>query len=228
MATSFEYCKTLAMEGSILLILGVVPYVGWVLGIVGIFLLVRAMREFASYYQDNSIYQNAVGGIKFYIVALIALGVSGGGFIVGLVVTDIGSPLSVGNVVGVTVGAVFLVVAFVFYVLASARLRKTFNALAQKTGEHSFATAGTLLWIGSILTIIVIGLLLIFIAWIFAIVGFFSMKSPMQKQYDSQPYEYTTPQPQPSTAPTLSYCSNCGAPLKPQDTYCSSCGKKVE
>ncbi|MCW4029998.1 MAG: DUF996 domain-containing protein [Candidatus Bathyarchaeota archaeon] len=228
MATSFEYCKTLAMEGSILLILGVVPYVGWVLGIVGIFLLVRAMREFASYYQDNSIYHNAVGGIKYYIVALIALGVSGAGFIVGLVVTDIVSPLSVGNVVGVTVGAVFLVVAFIFYILAAARLRKTFNALAQKTGEHSFATAGMLLWIGSILTIIVIGLLLIFIAWVFAIVGFFSMKSPMQKQYNSQTYEYTPSQPQPTTTSTETYCSNCGAPLKPQDTYCSSCGKKVE
>ena len=77
MGTNFQYSKTLAMEGSILTILGVVPYVGWVLGIIGIILLLRAMKEFANYYQDNEIYQNSLTGVKYYIVALIALAVAG-------------------------------------------------------------------------------------------------------------------------------------------------------
>jgi uncharacterized membrane protein len=231
MGTNFQYSKTLALEGSILTILGLVPYVGWVLGIIGVILLLRGMKEFANYYQDNEIYQNSLTGVKYYIVALIALAIAGAGFVVGFVLNNFPASFGVGNVVGLAVGIAFLIVAFVFYVLAATHLRKTFNKLAQKTGEHSFETAGTLLWVGAILTIIGVGVLLIFVAWIFAIIGFFTMKSPQQQPpYASQPYGYTPPSEQ-STAgssQTQSYCSNCGAPLKPQSTYCSSCGKKVD
>ena len=217
LGTSFEYSKTLAMEGSILLILGLVPYVGWVLGLIGIILLLRGMKEFANYYQDSEIYQNSLSGVKFYIVALVALAVSGAGFVVGFVINGFPASFGVGNVIGIAVGATFLVVAFVFYVLAARHLRKTFTTLATKTGEHSFETAGTLLWVGSILTIIAVGVLLIFIAWIFAVVGFFTMKSPQyQQQYASQPYTYSPPPTQPPTGPSqaANYCSNCGTPVQ--------------
>jgi uncharacterized membrane protein len=231
MGTNFQYSKTLAVEGSILTILGLVPYVGWVLGIIGIILLLRGMKEFANYYQDNEIYQNSLTGVKYYIVALIALAIAGAGFVVGFVINNFPTTLTfgIGNAIGLTVGIAFLIVTFVFYVLAASHLRKTFSTLAQKTGEHSFETAGTLLWVGSILTIIGVGVLLIFVAWIFAIIGFFTMKSPQQEQpYTSQPFGYTPPSEQSTALQIQSYCSNCGAPLKPQSTYCSSCGKKVD
>ena len=234
MGTNFQYSKTLAMEGSILLLLGVIPYVGWVLGIIGVILLLRSMKEFANYYQDNTIYENSLTGVKYYIVALIALAVAGAGFVVGFVFNGFANngslaSFGVGNAVGLAVGAAFLIVAFVFYVLAATHLRKTFSTLAQKTGEHSFETAGMLLWVGSFLTIIGIGVLLIFVAWIFAVIGFFTMRNPQQQQqYVSQPYGYTPPPTQPTTAPTQVYCSNCGAPIKPYGTFCTNCGKKVE
>jgi len=157
MGTNFQYSKTLAVEGSILTILGLIPTWGWVLGIIGVILLIRAMKEFAIYYQDNEIYQNALTGVKYYIVALIALGIAGTGFAVGFVLNDFPARFGVGNAVGLAVGVAFLIVAFVFYVLAATHLRKTFNTLALKTGEHSFETAGTLLWVGAILTIIGVG-----------------------------------------------------------------------
>jgi len=236
MGTSFEYSKTLAMEGSILLLLGLVPYVGWVLGIIGVILLLRGMKEFANYYQDGEIYQNTLTGVKYYIVALIALAVAGAGFVIGFVfngfaVNGLPSAFGIGNAVGLAVGIAFLVVAFVFYVLAATHLRKTFNTLAQKTGEHSFETAGMLLWVGSILTIIAIGVLLILVAWIFAVVGFFTMKSPQQQQYPSQPYSYTAPStvPPTTTPPTQAarFCANCGAPVSPDATFCPRCGKQL-
>jgi uncharacterized membrane protein len=233
MGTNFQYSKTLAIEGSILTILGLVPYVGWVLGIIGVILLLRGMKEFANYYQDNEIYQNSLSGVKYYVIALIALAIAGAGFVVGFVINNFPTTLTfgIGNAIGLTVGIAFLIVAFVFYVLAASHLRKTFRTLAQKTGEHSFETAGTLLWVGSILTIIGVGVLLIFVAWIFAIIGFFTMKSPQQQQpYASQPYAYTPASAQSAAGSSQdqSFCSNCGATLKPQSTFCSSCGKKAD
>jgi uncharacterized membrane protein len=219
MGTNFQYSKTLAMEGSIMLILSLVPYVGWVLGIIGVILLLRGMKEFSNYYQDNEIYQNSLTGVKYYIVAIVALAVASAGFVVGLVL-GLGTSIAIGSVIGLIVGITFLIVAFVFYVLAAMHLRKTFDTLAQKSGEHSFATAGTLLWWGSILTIVVVGLLLILVAWILAVVGFFTMRTTQQQPYASQPYGNTSPEATPSAQPSQAskYCSNCGASVEQQRT----------
>jgi uncharacterized membrane protein len=227
MGTSFEYGKTLAGEGTILLILGIVPTVGWVLGIIGIILFIRGIRELSNYYGDNEIYQNALTGVKYYIIALIAAAVAIGALVFGIMsvpsITDITSFGAVGLALGIVAFIVGIVIAFVFYILASSHLRRTLNTLAEKSGEHSFATAGTLLYVGSWLTIIVVGLLLIFIAWIFATIGFFSMRSKTQPQ----PYSYTPP---PTTAPPQPqqrYCPNCGSPVTADATYCSHCGKPL-
>jgi len=235
MGTSFEYGKTLAGEGSILLILGLVPYVGWVLGIIGVILLLRGVKELANYYQDSEIYQNSLTGVKFYIIALVAAAVAIAGIVIG-----VGSAtsfkythftLNVGFGIGLAIFFGGLIIAFLFNVLAATHLRQTFNTLAQKSGEHSFSTAAALLWWGSILTILFgLGLLLIFIAWIFAVVGFFSMKPQQQQQQQnaSQSYSYIQPPAQPTaTQQAARYCSNCGAPVAPDATYCPHCGKKL-
>ena len=236
MGTSFEYSKTLCGEGSILLILGIVPYVGWVLGIIGVILLLRGLKELANYYQDNELYQNALTGVKYYIIALIAVAVAITGILIGVGTAtgfkfNSSFTLTAGFGIGLAVFLGGIIIAFIFYVLAAVHLKQTFNTLAQKSGEHSFTTASTLLWWGSLLTILFgIGLILIFIAWIFAVIGFFAMKSPQQKQQTSQPYSYT----QPSTTETTSqpsqtarYCSYCGAQVKPDATYCPQCGKQL-
>ncbi len=58
MGTSFQYSKNLACEGAILMTLTIIPYVGWVLGIIGVFLLLRGIKELSSYYQDTEIYKD--------------------------------------------------------------------------------------------------------------------------------------------------------------------------
>ena len=232
MGTSFQYSKTLAMEGSILMMLSLVPYVGWVLGIIGVIILIRAIKEFAIYYQDNKIYQNAITGVKYYIVALIAAAVAITSIVIGAASATgftFKAPFvfTAGFAAGLITFLVGLIIAFVFFVLASTHLRKTFDTIAQKSGEHSFATAASLLWWGSILTIIGVGFILIFVAWIFAVIGFFTMRAPQQQPY-APPYGYTPSSTQ-STAqqPAGRFCPNCGSPVATDATYCSHCGKQL-
>ena len=235
MGTSFEYSKTLCGEGSLLLILGLVPYVGWVLGIIGVILLLRGLKELANYYQDNEIYEDSLIGVKHYIVALIAAAIAIGAILIG-VGTATGFKytkpftFTAGFGIGLAIFLGGLIIAFVFYVLAAVHLRQTFNTLAQKTGEHSFETASNLLWWGSLLTIIGVGLILIFIAWIYAVVGFFTMKSPLQQQNASQQYSYTPPSgtgPMAQPTQTPRFCQYCGSPVKPDAAYCPQCGKPL-
>jgi len=202
MNVNFQYSKTLAGEGSILLLLGLVPTVGWVLGIVGIVLLLKAMKELSYYYQDESIYRNTWTGLKYYIIALIAAAVAIGVGVISFASMGLFSgadpSLALGFVGGVVAILAGLVIAFVFYLLAALHLRKVFETMAQKTGESSFTTAGTLLLVGAVLTIIGIGLILILIAWIFATVGFFSMK-PKDYQPQTNGYGYTQSSTPPQT-----------------------------
>jgi uncharacterized membrane protein len=205
MNVNFEYCKTLAIEGSILLWLSVVPYVGWVLGIIGVILLLRSMKEFSGYYQDEKIYTNALAGVKYYVVAIIAAAVATAtavgiwiatGFMFNA--SELTSSFVMMFLPGLAALAVGAIVAFVFFLLASIRLKETFRTLAAKTGEGSFSTAASLLWIGSILTIIGIGLVLILVAWIFATIGFATMKNPNYQPYTAPQNGYT-PTPQATT-----------------------------
>ena len=129
MGTSFEYSKTLCGEGSILLILGLVPYVGWVLGIIGVILLLRGVKELAIYYQDNEIYQNALTGVKFYIVALVAAAVAIAGMVIGIgTATDFkfnsNFTLTAGFGIGLAAFLGGIIIAFIFYVLAAMHLKK--------------------------------------------------------------------------------------------------------
>lgn len=199
MNVNFQYSKTLAIEGSVLLLLGLILTVGWVLGIIGIVLLFRATKELSYYYQDESIHQNAWTGLKYYIVALIAAAVAIGVGVFSFATTGLfeGAPFAftagiVGGIIAILAG---LAVAFVFYILAAIQLRKAYETLAQKTGESSFTTASTLLFLGAILTIFGIGLILIFVSWIFVIIGFSTMKPKEYQPYNGQTngYGYTAP-----------------------------------
>ena len=188
MGTSFEYSKTLCGEGSILLILGVVPYVGWVLGIIGVILLLRGLKELANYYQDNEIYQNSLTGVKYYIIALIAAAVAITAIVIG-VGTATGFKFS--SHFTLTAGFGIGLVSFLrrayhcFHILrtcsfalkknlqyACAEIRRTLVCHRRHLALVGFHTDNNG-WFG---------LILIFIAWIFAVIGFFSMKSQQQQQ----------------------------------------------
>ena len=163
--SSLESSKNIAGIGSILLIF---PFAS----IIGIILVFVGMKGMSDYYKEPEIYHNALWGLIFGIIGGVAFAAGTVlSFAFGIFSFGLGSVL-------VIFGA--LVVVFVFYILMAMHFRRAFSLLAQRTGEHSFETAGTLLWWGAILTIIFVGLFLIFIAWIFATIAFFSVKTPIK------------------------------------------------
>lgn len=221
--STVESSKTMAMIGSILLLLGgFIPYGGPVLSIIGVVLLLIAIKGFSQSYQDPSMYDNSLKGFIYYIIAAIAFAVSFALLIAGIATIWVFG-LGLFGIIGFVVALIF---AFIFYVMAAKRLKMTLNSLAQRTGEKSFETAGMLLYLGAILTIVVVGFILIFIAWIFATIGFFQMKTTGQQSAPQQQYGYAPPPP-PTAQTATKYCPNCGAPVQPGTTFCPNCGKQL-
>ena len=202
--SSLESSKNLAGIGSILLILSFVPAAGWIIGIIGVILLLMGIRGLATYYQSNEIYSNALSGVIYYVIALVATGVALGGLAFGGMFGAFTAGSLIGIGLGIFVFVAALVVAFIFFLLASMRIRRSLSMLAQKTGEHLFETAGLIFFIGAILTIVFVGLALILVAWIMATIAFFSIRIPQQ------PYTYT--QPTTPTSPMTQGQSSTSAP----------------
>jgi uncharacterized membrane protein len=215
-SNSLESSKTMAGIGAILLFLSFIPLVG----IVGLIMVLIGMKGLAEYYRDDSIYRNAIMGVIYGIIGVIAVSV-------GSVLAFFGGLFSVftlgaaGIVGGILTVILIIVVTFVFYLLMAIHFKRAFDSLAQRSGEQTFNTSGTLLFWGAVLTIIGVGLILIFIAWIMATIAFFSIKVPIQ------PYAYQpTPTAAPYTQPTR-FCPNCGAPVDANATFCPHCGKQL-
>ncbi|MEM3699936.1 MAG: DUF996 domain-containing protein [Candidatus Bathyarchaeia archaeon] len=173
---SLESNKTLGGIGALLVAIGaIVP----IIGIIGIILVMIALKGLAEYYKENAIFQNALYGIIFYIIAVVAAAfVLVGAFFGGM----FADPLAF---IGGVIFAVVLM--FIFYLLGAIFFKKSFNILSMKSGEKMFDTAGLLLLIGAILTIIIIGAILMLVAWILVAVAFFSIKISAVPPPPSQP-----------------------------------------
>ena len=202
---SLESNKTLGGIGAILL---AIPF----LSLIGIILVLIAMKGMAENYNDDEIFKNAMYGFLFGIIGVIAL--------VGVILL-----LSFGYAATTTIVTPFagfglivttFAILYIFSLISAIFYKKSLNILAEKSGEQLFNTAGTILLVAA--AIPVLGEVLKVIAWIIVAVGFFNIKESTQ---------------QPSVMATVSssvdpkFCKYCGKPIESDTVFCPECGKKI-
>jgi uncharacterized membrane protein len=225
-----ESDKTIGGIGAILIALGmIIPF----LGLVGIIMVLIAMKGFADYYADDSIFRDALYAIIFGIVGIVVLGIFVILFFFATSITSVTTsmmpPVSAPFFALSAIGFIILALAIVlvFFLLEAIFFRRAFDKLANKSGEGIFRTAGLLLLIGAVLTIVLVGLVLIFIAWIMAAVGYFSIKAKAMPSTAPPSIPPAASPPQPSVSFEKKYCPNCGAENTADAGYCVRCGKKL-
>lgn len=207
---SLSQAKTLGGVGSILVLLGAVPSVGFVLAIIGFILILVAVKNVSESINEPAIFNDIIIAVLMAIVGLVVFGV--------IVVAAIFSFLSVGNIGTVTTGnvpsgvlgavgllIVGLVVVWVFYLVSAIFLRRGYDKIGTRLNVNMFHITGLLYLIGAALTIVIVGFLIILIAEILQIVAFFSIPDHLPP---STPPQQTWGQPAPpapippSQAPT--------------------------
>lgn len=191
--------KTLGGIGALLLVISPFSFVagvfGSVLGLVGLILVLIAMKGLADHYNEGGIFNNSLYGVILSIIGAVV-------FVIAIIMTavsffqDLGIELSsdwsdpaVFSGINWTEGMILdtlmthigvllisLVILWIFAIVAAILYRKSLTALANKTGIGLFGTAGLLLLIGAVLTVIAIGFLLIWIALILLTVAFFQIR----------------------------------------------------
>ena len=197
---TLESSKNLGGIGAILIVIGClpIPYIQGLLVLVGLILLLIGLKGLADYYNEGGIFNNAlyavilaiVGGVvaiaTVVISALAALSSIGIdlanmanwanlGTDLASRFTDLTDFSAIWTLLGALVAA--LVILFVFAIIAVFLFRRSLTQLSSKSGVGMFGTAGLLMLIGAVLTIIVIGALLIWIGFILLAVAFFRIRA---------------------------------------------------
>jgi len=176
---NLESNKNLGGVGAILLVIGCIfpP-----LALVGIILLLVAMKGLSEYYNDKDIYRDSLYGVIFGIVGIAVATIIFAIFFIRmragrLINTPISSYMPIRFIFGIIL---VLAAIFIFFLLEAIFVRKSFDHLSVKTGNKMFETAGLLLLIGAILTIVLVGFIILFAAWIVTAVSLFSIQSTQQ------------------------------------------------
>ena len=162
--------KILGGVGSILMLF--IPIAGQILVLI-------AAKYISDTTNDKSIFNNVLYAMIFSIIGSIATAMLIYTSLFALLINHEEPEVLIGALMGVIVS---FSVMFIFLLLGAIFLRRGFNRIADLVNVSHFRTAATLFLIGAILTIIMVGLLIIFIAEIFMIVAFFSLPDQLPTQ----------------------------------------------
>ncbi len=207
---TLETSKTLGGVGALLMVIG--PFLGaysGVLGLIGLILVLIALKGLSDHYNEAGIFNNALYGFIMAIiggvvcVAVIVVAAVGLLIDLGIEVATWGDPTAFQNInwenlvtldilwphIATIVGS--LVVLFAFVVVASIFLRRSLTTLSAKTGVNMFGTVGLLTLIGAVLTIIGVGFILLWVALILLVVAFFRIKTQSAEPPASTPTSTT-------------------------------------
>jgi uncharacterized membrane protein len=198
-----ESSKNLGGIGALLLFIGNFPYISYlgVVSFIGLILVLFALYSLGKYYKEQGIFKNALAGIGAGIVGFV-LAVAIGIAIVLPNITDFlmkiypswdgswntitslsgmipsTSNIGFGDILPFIAAAIAVfAILWVFLIIATFFARRSFNILSTKTSVGLFSTAGLLLFLGALLTIILIGFLLMWIAVLLIAIAFFQIKS---------------------------------------------------
>jgi len=165
--------KNLGAIGAIICLLSIIPYIGVITYIVGLVLIFVAIKKIADITGRKEIFQDY---IKSFVCGIISNTI----LLVGLasIPSIIGSSLfGLSGIYGkIGIGIMTVIIVSLALLIISAYFQKEcFRKITEETGVELFSQTGSIYFIGSILTIILIGLLVLFIGSIMEIIAFFSL-----------------------------------------------------
>lgn len=201
----------------------IIGVIGSILALAGYILFLIAMHRLSQYYKEPSIFSNLLRALIIQIVSTVILGV----IVVVMVLLAAGSvpirsttasvqPLIITTFLAIIVASL---VIFAISIYCAVLYKRSFDRLAEKSGVDNFKTTGLLYLIGAVLNIAGgIGAIIIWIAWIFAAMGYQKLQPlPPAPAPFVPPYE--------PGAVAVKRCPTCGAENNPDALYCRNCGR---
>lgn len=199
---NLETCKYLGGVGAILLIIGSLAGIGYgfagLLDLVGLILVLIALGGLAGQYKESGIFNNVIYGIVSVIIGAVVFGLliffvlvnfltslpgyssvnwSDPNSISNFFTNLVSNPSNYNSLLTVAAQGILAWVVFIIFLSIGGYLVwRALRTLGAKSRVGLFGTAGLLIFIGAILTIIFIGLVLVWISFILLAIAFFQIK----------------------------------------------------
>ena len=203
---TLETSKTLGGIGAILMFIGIFPYISYfgIVELIGAILVLTALYNLGNYYKDSGIFNNALYGIMAGIVGVVSAVAVGLAIVLPNIkdflmtifpswngdwstisslssMTPDTSNIGIGDVLPFISAAIMIfVILWIFAIIATFFVRRSFVRLSAKTNVGLFSTAGLLLLIGAFLVIVGLGLILMWVAVLILGIAFFNLKPTQQ------------------------------------------------
>lgn len=190
--------RLLGIIGALFMVLCIIPTAGGLLMLIGVILVLIAIKGYADTYKESSIFNNALYTIIFEIIGVVVfmaillivamsflatLGINNLADLSAWQQIDWQNAVNITNIVQFIVPIILaLVVLFAFTIFASLYFKKAMNTLSEKAGVKLFHTTGTVFFVGAILTIIIVGLIIIWVSFLLLMISFYESKPPEQSQ----------------------------------------------
>lgn len=202
---NLQSSKNLGGIGAILLFVAVLlnlvqPFIGGIVGLIGVIMILVALHGLSDYYRERGIFTNALYGVLIVIIGMVVvtvvaftvvlanvydlISIAYPGWIPGdwaslqgmtpdpNAFTNFDFSTLIPLLAGLAIAAVILYVAII---VATYFIWRSTKQVSAKSTVGLFGTAGLLLFIGAFLTIIVIGVFLMWIAALLLAIAFFQL-----------------------------------------------------
>jgi uncharacterized membrane protein len=193
MASLFQ-AKTLGEVGAIIVLLGLVPNIGPFIAIVGLILVLIAVKYISQLLEDPSVFKNMLVAVVLFIGGVFAAEAV---FLTGIF-SLFGTTRSMSFTVSgfppiflefLAIVIVAAVVLEIFVVVGAMFLRRSYNVIGIRLGVGWFHTTGLLFFVGGGLIIALgLGLLVLGVAAIMQIVAFFSLPDQLPPRPPGEPW----------------------------------------
>lgn len=186
---SLSNAKTLGGLGAILVLLFVVPSAGAILGIAGFVMILVAVKYISDYFNERRILNDMLIAVTMSVVGIVVgslvivptvIGAFMNGYFGGV---NFAPSSAITTAQWITFGTQIglgLLAAWIFFLVSSIYIRRSYNLIGAKLNESMFGTAGLLYMIGAATAIVGIGFLILLIAQILTAVAFFSIPDTLQ------------------------------------------------
>jgi uncharacterized membrane protein len=209
--------KLLGGIGVLLAVLSVIPDIGIFAGIAGLVLVFIAINELSKLTKNKAIYNNflvsfILGIVGSVLSGLLIIGNTVGRFLRGSFYegymlpyrrypnfdfgrgyrglrpfNEFGTRLGNANIGVIIALVVFGLILYGMLVARSYYLKKSYDEIAKETGVEHFKTAGNLMFIGSIFSIVLVGFVVYFIGYIFEVIAYFSLPDNLEAKEEATP-----------------------------------------
>jgi len=166
--------KILGGLGSIFIILGFIPWIGWILGIAGIVLLFITMNKLSQFFSDKNIFNKFLNGFLISITGIL-IGAIWGIFSMLPMMMEGPRHSMILPYFSFRLIFIFLII-YILNIVGMYFYRQCFNLIRQYTEINLFKLAGDFMFWGAVAVIAFgLGAIAILVGWILLALAFFSL-----------------------------------------------------